>query len=237
MPRFSLSLYPILLIAVAGSAPAAEPPNVDDLKSQLHAYHDYGEYDHDLAVVAAQAQDYVLQRAKQVTKPLLVLDVDETALSNWPEINANDFGFLLDAPCNALPKGPCGNLEWEKSGRLEAIAPTLTLFKAARAAGVTVIFITGRDETLQQITTTNLEHAGYTGPLRVITRSKGSSTESAADYKAVERARLEKEGYTIVGNVGDQPSDLACSFAEKNKPNCNHAERGFLLPNPFYRIP
>jgi hypothetical protein len=32
---------------------------------------------------------------------------------------------------------------------------------------------------------------------------------------------------TIVANMGDQPSDLEGGFAE----------RTFLLPNPFYRIP
>jgi acid phosphatase len=41
------------------------------------------------------------------------------------------------------------------------------------------------------------------------------------------RAAIEDEGYTIVANVGDQPSDL----------EGGHAERAFLLPNPFYRVP
>ena len=39
--------------------------------------------------------------------------------------------------------------------------------------------------------------------------------------------RSSSEGYTIVANIGDQPSDLDGGFAE----------RTFLLPNPFYRIP
>ena len=36
--------------------------------------------------------------------------------------------------------------------------------------------------------------------------------------------RLEAEGYTIIGNIGDQLSDL----------EGGHAERTFKLPNPFY---
>jgi hypothetical protein len=36
----------------------------------------------------------------------------------------------------------------------------------------------------------------------------------------------EAEGYTIVANIGDQPSDLAGG----------HSERTFLPPDPFYRI-
>jgi hypothetical protein len=50
---------------------------------------------------------------------------------------------------------------------------------------------------------------------------------SAADFKTPIRERIEKEGYTIIANVGDQSSDLAGG----------HAEMTFLLPNPFYRIP
>jgi HAD superfamily, subfamily IIIB (Acid phosphatase) len=37
----------------------------------------------------------------------------------------------------------------------------------------------------------------------------------------------EQAGYTIVANVGDQPSDL----------QGGHAEKRFLLPDPFYRVP
>jgi HAD superfamily, subfamily IIIB (Acid phosphatase) len=55
----------------------------------------------------------------------------------------------------------------------------------------------------------------------------GAQFESAADFKAPQRAAIEAEGYTIVANVGDQPSDLAGG----------HSERTFLLPDPFYRIP
>jgi acid phosphatase len=50
---------------------------------------------------------------------------------------------------------------------------------------------------------------------------------TAAAFKAPVRATIERENYTIIANMGDQPSDLAGG----------HAERTFLLPNPFYRIP
>ena len=41
------------------------------------------------------------------------------------------------------------------------------------------------------------------------------------------RAKIAAQGFTIIANVGDQPSDLAGGCVE----------RAFLLPNPFYRIP
>lgn len=53
------------------------------------------------------------------------------------------------------------------------------------------------------------------------------SLDAAADYKGPVRCELIAQGYNIVVNMGDQPSDLAGGCAEK----------AFLLPNPFYRIP
>jgi acid phosphatase len=41
------------------------------------------------------------------------------------------------------------------------------------------------------------------------------------------RNEIEQGHYTIIANIGDQPSDLSGG----------HAERTFLLPDPFYRIP
>jgi hypothetical protein len=55
----------------------------------------------------------------------------------------------------------------------------------------------------------------------------GSHFASAADFKAPVRAEIEQQGYTIIENMGDQPSDLLGG----------HAEKKFLLPDPFYRVP
>jgi hypothetical protein len=55
----------------------------------------------------------------------------------------------------------------------------------------------------------------------------GAQFVSASDFKAPQRADIEGQGYTIIANMGDQPSDLDGGFAE----------RTYLLPNPFYRIP
>jgi hypothetical protein len=55
----------------------------------------------------------------------------------------------------------------------------------------------------------------------------GAHFASAADFKAPVRAEIEQQGYTIVENMGDQPSDLLG----------RHAEKKFLLPDPFYRVP
>jgi hypothetical protein len=203
-----------------------QPANLGDLKPELRRYHDSGDYARDLAAVAGAAQAYVEWRAGEVARPALVLDIDETSLSNWPEIVANDFGYIPDGPCH-LPQGPCGVHAWERSARAAAIAPTLRLFNAAKAKGVAVFFVTGRHEPEWAATELNLRRAGYRGWAGLFMQPAGSKPPSAADFKAPARARIEARGYTIIANMGDQPSDLAGG----------RAERTFQLPNPFYRIP
>jgi predicted secreted acid phosphatase len=215
----------------AGQAPVgislSRPPNVGDAKRLAVEYHDSSAYARDLAAVATQAAEWIARRAPQVPRPALVLDIDETALSNWEVILADDFGRIIGGPCPALPEGPCGWAAWDLLGRSRVIEPTLDLFRRARALGVTVLFITGRPESQRDATERNLRAAGYEGYARVIMVPDGARFASAAAFKAPARAGLEREGYRIIANMGDQPSDL----------EGGHAERHFLLPNPFYRIP
>ena len=225
-----VALIALLMIgSAAGQAvdiPTSQPPNLGDLKQQIREYQRSGAYDRDLAKVAAAARAYVEQRAGEVSKPALVLDIDETSLSNWPQLEANDFGYIPKGPCRNLPEGPCGSLAWDTTLRAKAIGPTLELFNAARAKGVSVFFITGRRESERRVTAANLRAAGYHGWAGLVMR-RPNDKRSVADYKSDERARIEANGYAIIANMGDQPSDMAGG----------HAERSFLLPDPFYRIP
>jgi predicted secreted acid phosphatase len=103
----------------------------------------------------------------------------------------------------------------------------MDIFTAARDRGVAIFFITGRHETQRTATERNLQSVGYTGYTELIMESRGAHYVSAADFKAPQRAQIEQQGYTIIANVGDQPSDLDGGFSEQT----------YLLPNPFYRIP
>ena len=71
---------------------ASEPPNVGDAKAAATAYYDSGAYARDLALVAAEAGAWIAQRAPQVSRPALVLDIDDTALTNWEVIKASNRG-------------------------------------------------------------------------------------------------------------------------------------------------
>jgi len=206
---------------------ASQPANVGDARTAALAYHNSGAYDRDVADIAAEAGRWLAGRAAAVPRPALVLDIDETALSNWEIIIRDDFGRPIVGPCNAAGEGPCGWAAWDQLGRDPAIGPTLALFRQARATDVAVFFITGRPENQRVATERNLAAAGYRGYVRLAMPPDGAHFTSASDFKAPVRAAIEDEGYTIVANVGDQPSDL----------EGGHAERAFLLPNPFYRVP
>ena len=208
-------------------AAASQPANVGDAKTAAVAYHDSGAYERDLAAVASEAGAWLAQRAPQVSRPALVLDIDDTALTNWEVIMADDFGRVIGGPCTALPEGPCGWASWDLLGRDPAIAPTLGTFRQARALNVAVFFITGRPEAQRAATERNLRDAGYDGYAGLFMVPNEAHYASAADFKAPVRAEIERAGYAIVANMGDQPSDLAGG----------HAAKTFLLPDPFYRIP
>jgi len=216
----------ILALALSSAANAqGKIPNLGEVKIQLKNYKASGAYERDVAAVLSKARKYVEKRASAVQKPAIVLDIDETSLLSWDEMIANDFGFIPDGPCDNLPKGPCGVRAWEKSGRADVIAPTLDLFRAARAKQVTVFFVTGRPDDEREGTEQNLRRVGYTDFQQVLMRPAGN-TQPAAVFKPAERAKIAAQGYTIIANIGDQKSDLVGG----------HAEKTFLVPNPFYMI-
>ncbi len=194
--------------------------NLSDIKTELKAYHDSGEYSEDVAAMAEDAQRCMLERREGVEKPALVLDIDETALSNYSWMVSVD--FLRNSPL-------LGNLfaaQAEKEAT-PALAPTLALYRAARRADVTVFFISGRSTALQEATEANLRKVGYTefGPSTF--HPPGPAEPSVVPFKSGARAKIEQQGFTIIANVGDQNSDLEGGYGA-----CQHK-----LPNPYYYIP
>ncbi len=208
------------------STTPTEPANVGLAKLVAVKYHDSGDYMSDLARAAAPANDWLRQRAPQVSRPALVLDVDDTALTNWPVILANDFGRFPTGPC-LLPEGTCGWHAWDLRGQDAPIEPTLQVFQTARSLGVTVFFISGRPESERAATERNLKAAGYAGYEQTFFTPNGAHFASLVDFKAPTRQKIAAMGYAIIANMGDQMSDLDGGFAEKT----------FKLPNPFYYIP
>jgi acid phosphatase len=207
--------------------PPSEQPaiNLDKHKKQLVAYHS-GNYIDDIATVIADARAYVERRADQVKNPAVVLDIDETSLTNWTNLEENNFGFIKGGPCPEQPNLACGFDAWILAAHAGPIEPTRTFFNAIRARNVSVFFITGRRDNQRDATLLNLDHAGFQGWTKLVTRPESDTNHSIVPFKSGERAKIEAAGYTIIATIGDQQSDI----------DGGAAECGFKLPNPFYFI-
>jgi len=204
--------------------PQEPSPNLGKLKTWLIAYHNctgnHGCYTSDLDRQSNLAIA-ILRRRTAIAKPgeklALVLDIDETALSNWDEEMQDDFGYIAK-DWN----------DWVDRKQATAVAGTLRLYKEAVAHGVSVFFITGRGESQLDATTDNLKSGGYDRWAGLALRGPHPKEQSTTEYKSGERKKMVDAGYHIILNVGDQLSDL----------NGNpQAERSVKLPNPFYYIP
>ncbi len=147
-------------------------------------------------------------------KPAIVFDVDETALSNYSAIDADNFTF-----------GP--NSMAEATNEIGvAIKPSLALYQLAQKKGIATFFVTGRREKDRAHTAHNLEREGFTGYTELVLKPD-AFTDTTVTYKSGARAAIEAKGYRIVASVGDQYSDLAGG----------HEDVAFKLPNPFYFLP
>ena len=133
-----------------------EPPNVGELKLRALNYKCFGQYDADVKAVLKSAQDYIESYVAPVTdkpsKLAIVLDIDETVLSNWPAILADDFGYIKKGTRALIKDEACGWIEWQNvEHKDEPIIPAIDLFNAAKAKGIAVFFVTGRARTPAQL--------------------------------------------------------------------------------------
>jgi acid phosphatase len=206
------------------SVPAENVANLGTLKLKLQRYYactcECGCYAKELDHQAQVAIDFLDRRVahkKPDEKLALVLDIDETALSNYKEMAAEDYGYVSSA-----------SDAWEDSAQAAAIPGTLRLYKEAQRLGVSVFFITGRGEAHRAATEQNLKSVGYTTWEGLTLRTAAQSKEATIAYKSGARKAIVDAGYRIILNVGDQFSDL------KGSPT---AEFSVKLPNPFYYIP
>lgn len=187
------------------------------LVDSLSAFAD-GPYTEIVGDVASEAltllEDRVAAR-KRGEKLAVVFDVDETVLSNIEQLEGSGYCFVRK-DWNA----------WVESGAPSAMAGIKAVYDYAQAHEIAVVLITGRKASQREATERALRSAGFDGWDALIVRDKSEQEMSASEYKSGRRAKLEREGYTVVLNLGDQHSDL----------DGGHAERTLLMPNPFYFV-
>ncbi|KAL6897853.1 hypothetical protein ACP4OV_006812 [Aristida adscensionis] len=211
---------------------AVETNNVRDwysIPADCRAYvsdYMFGElFRQDCALVAAEALAYAqgLDLAGD-GKEVWVLDVDDTTLTNLP--------YYADTGFGAEPYNASYFDEYVANATAPALGEVLELYERLLSRGIKVVFITGRHEYQREATTKNLRSAGYHSWEKLVLKPSSSSasvgsSSSVVPYKSGERRKLVDAGYRIVGNMGDQWSDLV---------GAPEGARTFKVPDPMYFV-
>ncbi len=177
-------------------------------------------------------------------RPAVVFDADDTTLWTY-DMEDGAMKFVFD---------PVLQGTWVTGHLFPAVPGMIGVVKAAAAAGCTVFGLTGRGTSQQADTIANLTEKGYVDaankPLFTAANyfTKGAVTVSNSnasipsqpwvdcgsdnacstiEYKSGTRAHIEDQGFDIVGNFGDQYSDLIGE----------HADHAYKLPNATYYLP
>ncbi|MCW2992811.1 MAG: acid phosphatase [Conexibacter sp.] len=199
-------LLAVALAAVAGAATVRTARTPAELRAGKAAY--------EKAIGTGFAKATKLldaQLKKDPRKPTVVLDIDETTMSNWDCFDAVDFDLGGLATCVV-------------TGKSVAFPAAKAFVKHARAKKVAIAFVTGAPQALCAARKKNLVAQGIKGPFTLTCRPASDTGDSLVPYKSAARKALAKKGASILLNVGDQKSDLAGGSARKT----------VLLPNPIY---
>jgi predicted secreted acid phosphatase len=177
-------------------------------------------------------------------QPAVVFDADDTTLWTY-DMEDGAMKFVFD---------PVLQGTWVTGHLFPAVPGMTALVRAAAAAGCTVFGLTGRGASQQADTIANLTEKGYVdaaskplftaahyftkGTVTVSNSNASIPTQpwvdcgsdtvcSTIEYKSGTRAHIETQGFDIVGNFGDQWSDLIGE----------HADHVYKLPNATYYLP
>ncbi|KAK4719180.1 hypothetical protein R3W88_017518 [Solanum pinnatisectum] len=179
------------------------------------------QYRHDCEYVAKQAIEYAKSlKLSGDGMDVWVFDIDETTLSNAPYYARSDVAFGAIAYNNTKFNA------WVAEGKAPAIPSILGLYKIVLSLGIKPVFITGTRDNFKQVRIVNLKKVGYSNWAALILKGENDSG-SAVQFKSSKRTELVKAGYRIVGNIGDQWTDLIGE---------NVGARTFKVPDPMYYI-
>jgi acid phosphatase len=179
-----------------------------------------GQYESDCDAVVDQAIDYI-DGLEISDKDIWVFDIDETALSNLDYYKRDDVRFgskkLVRQELN----------KWIISGNATSLMPVQRLYNHLVAKKVKTVFLTGVREEFRKAREKNLQDQGY-APDHLILKGAEDKDLHGSDFKSAKRRELETSyGYNIIGNIGDQWSDII---------GTNVGKRTFKLPNPMYYV-
>jgi len=173
-----------------------KPENLTTVRKEVKEYYESGRFYNEVENVIKKAEEK-FDRIEIKDNSAVVFDVDETALDNYGLAKSMGFGYVYKM-----------NKEWNAEMKSPALKPVREFYDYLIAKGVHIIFLTGRNFPEYEVTYQNLKNAGYTVFDTLITQIGEETKMKSRDFKNSKRVFLTKEGYDIVGTVGDQWSDL-----------------------------
>lgn len=215
---FRLTFFFLLLITLPLEAKINNNLTNYPQNQRLREYYQSGKYFKDLELALEEAKTHIQRQAKRArsNRLAIVLDVDETALSNYHDLERLYFTRNSQALTGAYMLAGA-----------EALIPVLNLYQEALANEITVFFISERPNTpeIMSATANNLRQAGFLEWGEIILKPIDND-ESIQEFKTKARKQIMAQGYNILLNIGDQNMDLQGGFAEIK----------VKIPNPFYEI-
>jgi acid phosphatase len=197
---------------------AVPPECVEYVKSYMVG--SGSQYARDSHMVANESIAYVSSlKLSGDGKDAWVFDVDETLLSNLP--------FFADHQYGGEGIDDDAFIKWADLAEAPPLPTSRDLYVHLLELGFKIFLLTGRYDYERNATEKNLARAGYHSWEALLLRDPEDYEKSAMIYKSERRLKIEQDGFRIVGNSGDQWSDLT-GYAV--------GDRTFKLPNPMYWV-
>lgn len=196
MKHFQTLTFFLTLTLLFSSCCREELLNLTIAKDRVQHYYEGGQFDKELDEIVANAKR---KFSKVEVKPnsAVVFDIDDTVLLNYAASKKMGFGYVKSIVD-----------EWVSSAQVPAIPKVKELYEYLLQRNFKIIFLTGRFHDEYDYTFQNLVNEGFTIFDTLIVRRPEEQKLPAVEFKSDVRTALTQQGYEIVGNVGDQWTDL-----------------------------
>ncbi|KAK7858181.1 acid phosphatase 1-like [Quercus suber] len=161
------------------------------------------QYREDVQAVADAAYNYA--KSTPLIKDFRntwIFDLGDTVLSSFPYYAQPDIAF------GGTKYNSTKFAIWVKKGISPAVPGVLDLYKKLQSLGYKIVLISGRSESLRAVTIKNLKNLGFTNWEKLILKQTSDAGTTLLVFKEKKRNELIAQDYRIIGNVGDQWSDI-----------------------------
>jgi predicted secreted acid phosphatase len=174
------------------SCATEKPVNLSIAREEVKKYYESGKFDEELNHVIEEAKKE-FEKFELKENSVVIFDVDETAIDNYELAKEMGFGYVYEM-----------NKQWNAELKAPAIPQVKEFYDFLLSKGTKIIFLTGRNFAEYDVTYQNLKNDGYTVFDTLITQIGEEKKMKNKEFKSSKRIWLTKQGYEVVGTVGDQ---------------------------------